>query len=277
MLDFFQKPWPCQKPVTAHPLTKGLVGAWTFNENGGGRVFNASPYRNVGDWIYQVGNNPGGRKVTLGGKGVYANDNAEKESHLTIASTPDPGFWHDAFSQASWYFIFTIDGDSSGPMELMNEGGSANGVSFGYRNGPNTLVMAVETDGADDELASTSTFTPSSTPLHMCGVMDGTAIRLYINGVLEDSGTIGALGSHANEPGLLGCFAGTSPLAGFEWDGTIITMFRYNRPLVASEVAQLYPNPYPMFEPIFDPSLFGFVAVAPPAGIEIFRRRIEGY
>ena len=106
-LSFKLKPLTGQKASPYHPLVNGLVGAWVFNESGGERVYNAMPYSDWGDWIWQAGNNPGGWKPTPGGKGVYASDNTAKESHLTIAFTPDPGVWHDAFSQGSWYFIFT--------------------------------------------------------------------------------------------------------------------------------------------------------------------------
>src|SRR5690606_25681797 len=77
----------------------------------------------------------------------------------------------------------------SGPNVIVEAGSSAFGIALYYRNGGDTLHVGVVRNSTGVQLTSTSTFSESSPWFHLCGVMRGSDIRLYVNGEIEDSDT----------------------------------------------------------------------------------------
>jgi len=228
-----------------HLLAQKLAVGWLFNEHGGDTAF--SHGRMPGSELqFNAANMP--TWVPTGQGGIYTDNTASSVYAAAPISSPVAGIFHAAFTRASWVTWATIEVDTNGPMTLFEEGGSSKGIAIGYRNGPNTINFVVKTEGTDDELASSTTFTPSNDIICIGCVFDNGAVSLYINGVLEDTGSgLGAIGEHADEPGVLGPNGTDAYNSGEEWGGALCTAYRFDDVLTDQDMALLYADPYAMF------------------------------
>ena len=104
----------------------------------------------------------------------------------------------------------------------------------------------------------------------------GSVVRMYVNGVEYAGGWISGDGTGApyvnNNSFQIGAI---NSGGGEQWDGPIDYMYIYKRVLLRSTAQELHMRPFQMFVSPFWAWLSS--VVGPPAGIEIFRRRIEGY
>ena len=219
-----------QKPVTGIPLRpdrhwskEGLVGCLLFNEGGGNTVFDLSGNGNTG---------------TLNG-GLYWDS--------SYISHPPGIFW---------------PGDVGDYIELPTKGINANigtviiaytrdsgggGYLFGHQNGNNRLYLkgvAYEIAIADSSgLTLTNANTASDVSQVLAIVYDNNAWRAYQDGAFINSGTYnGSISSLASTWRI-----GDHNTDHSIWDGRIFYFYWWNRALSASEIAQLYREPFCMF------------------------------
>lgn len=227
----------------SHPLARGLVGCWLFNEGGGSRVFD-SARRNHGtltnmdpasDWV----NGKFGRALDFDGSDDYVNfgdysatdglrrlsvDLVVRVDNVTN-STPGRhwvGKWGGAFGTNCEWIISQADG----------QGGK--------------LVFAAVTNGANYFLlTTTSNILTSGAWVRISVVWNGGTVgSIFVNGV-QQAVTNSSLGSptaimtSTAEMRFGRQTAGTASLAG-RIDRCVI----YNRALTAAEVRQLYVDPF---------------------------------
>ena len=242
MLDPHKKPWPYQKVNTAHPLAKGLVGCFLFNERSGNIANDSSRNLNTGTI---TGANWDGGTLKFNGTTTYVitpHNQFDKDIGTFISS-----FSHDvASSDATLRWLFDSDGtrhsiwrDTAGVTHRINSyvdgrGGIFNIPDYGANSWHHIAFMW-------NKHADT--------------------LNCYWDGVEIPETPLGSFATTALGTNLhLGARYTNNNL----WNGAIEYIFLYNRELTGSEVQTLKINPYQMLEPVFNEVLFGYVA--PVAG-----------
>ena len=241
------KPRPFRKPRKGHWATKGLVGLWLFNEGSGGQVFDLSGNGNTGtilgttSWVAgKYGSalsfpNSAGCEVQLGTSDVIDFTGSFTIVIGTYIATPN----QDGIYGAS-------DADAEG-INIMMSGTGFDIWIFGLTDGYFSMANSAVVDNAWNEIALS---------------YDGAAKKFYANGVLKiseaDTGSITPV---------TGNYSIGECRGGFPYNSLVSHCYLYNRALSSSEVAQLYWNPFCMFEQ--DPIELWSAATlggAPPAG-----------
>ena len=236
-------------------LWRGLVGAWcpSLGHTGIFTLRDVSGKGNhgamvggfvAGNWHmtpegYALGYNGINNKVTL------ANFNPLLTNQITVVArikrTDDITFHHAVSRHDGWWL--------SG-------------------SGSNNIRFATITSG---EVSTNSYSLALDEWYNIVGVYDGAYVYLYVNGVLfhkiAQTGNMSASGSMR-----IGGYWGNDT---FNWKGGIGNLLIYNRAFAPSEVKFVNANPLALFQLADLP--FGVAAEVVAAGIEIFRRRIEGY
>lgn len=211
----------------AHPLSRGLVGAWLMNEGAGSVVRDVSGNGYTGA-ITSATWSPGrfGTCLAMGGSGTV---NAGDIEVLDGCS---------ALTISIWCMATTLGFPDIGVL-VNKDAGSAR--SFYLRVGT-TEILSFGVYNSDGTLGSTQSDafwkSDAGTWRHIVGVWDGTTVSAYINGVLN--GTPGSLSgvmrSNAYSVGI-----------GTDWPGSIDGPMVWRRALTASEIQSLYRDPYQMF------------------------------
>ena len=245
MFDPYKKPWPYQQINTAHSLAKGLVGCWVMNEGSGDKVFDLSGNGNHG---------------IITGAVWTPNGLDFEDSGSTYITIPDSSILDitDAITVSAWIIL-----ESSSDLHTIIE----KGYNSGEGNEPYVLRydhIGAELhfgtyDGTEVEVEWTRTGTHGLNELiHVVARFDGSTYKLFTNGIERASTTNSQKISISGEDLYIGC----SYVDGItrKFDGIIDNVSLYNRALTHSEIKQLYINPYTMFESVFDPALFGYVA-----------------
>lgn len=255
MFNAYKKPWPYQKINWAHPISKGLVGCWVMNEGGGNKVYDLSE----NGWVGTLASN-----LFWAGDGVDFSGSGDPDSIATtylgvlgsgdrtilicfklsteVAST-DYVFLEYGENNPGEKVTLRVAEDASDALRLEHGGG--------YITGTKTNL--------DDGAKHTIGFALKGTTLNDC--------TLYVDGL---SDAVTASGNPAvafdTVPSEL-VQLGYGATRGADFDGIIYHCYFYDRALTPSEITQLYINPYAMFEPMFDPALFGYVS--PVGGLSI--------
>ena len=178
--------WRLDYPDTAYNVTTRDGG-----DAGGGHI----------GWDgASVATTPFGRGVAAGGG--------------MAVTSPDPGFWHDAVAERTWFGVCTIERAAAGSFDLFIEGGSAGGVDLSYAAASDRLrctfypgAANVDLTIADDPMrlvawAATYWDTDNTGTFFVDGRRVGTAA------------TSGAMAAHGAQPVLWGSSAGS--------DGTLL-------------------------------------------------------
>jgi len=219
-----------------HPLARGLVGCWLMNEGGGNKVFDLSGNRNTGTLTNMAfpptatsGWNPGkfGSALAFDGTNDYVDCGAVKPTgSITIAG------WFKTTSGSEHAIISTITTANKG---------------YALSVSPRLWLYIYGTTTCYKK--STDTTLNNGKWRFVAGVYDSSALTLtlYIDGIVAAgtlSGTVpSAIGVGQNAT--IGYGA-----AGFNYfNGTIDDLQIWNRALTASEIAWLYREMFPMFEP----------------------------
>ena len=162
---------------------------------------------------------------------------------ILVPTSPDPGYFHDEFSEKTVSVWVTVAPGGAGPRVAYEEGGTTHGIGIAYRNGPDTLVYVARISSVSVELASTTTFIEDNDVwVHVAAVYDNGSMKLYINGVEEAAGSNDTkVYAHAGEPGI-GQMVDNSAFNGSEtpWDGRIDNFKMFNRALSSVEIEALY-------------------------------------
>ena len=198
------------------PTPTGAISWWSAENNGRDR-FGRNNAALFGDTIFVPGRV--GQAFSFDGSGDYAQ--VATTSSLPVGASPR--------SVELWFKAPATPGESG----LFQYGSAAGGQMFGLitsGNAPGRLYFY----GHSADLAATTVIQPD-TWYHGAVTYDGTTIKLYVNGQLENQAPIG-LNTVLESYGLLiGHRAG-----GSFWTGQIDEPAIYDRALSASEIAAIY-------------------------------------
>lgn len=215
----------------SHPLSKGIVGCWLFNEGQGDKVNDISGNKNHGTLTNfshpattTSGWNPGrfGKTLKFDGSNdyIYAGSNVilYQPAYYTISC------WANKYANSSWNGLVEFD--------------------FGYGNKPSGLTGANNEQRVCFRNADVNeVWTPANSILynklyHIVGVwsVNYSNAKIYINGISQNiSGSgVGPMAFAGNKFG--------SAYANF--NGTLENVLLYNRALSPQEVQQLYISPF---------------------------------
>lgn len=228
------KPQPGARLNRSHPLVRGLVGCWLFNENGRRVV-------NLADGISSSVNSAQTWNTSDRGPALHFAGSPER-----IDAGNSPVFqdwtaltfevWARRTSSASNnQFIISKGNDTCGMDEVLT---GAWNVQFYIRTGAGTYPTV-----------NGSTVVNPNEWHHRVGVWDGANIRLFIDAI-QDGSDVSASGSLylQNDFGI-GIGYAVFDTARQHWLGDIglVRVWR-NRALSAVEIASLYADPYQTLE-----------------------------
>ena len=240
-----------------HPLSRGLVGCWLFNEGAGSLVNDISRNENHGRLTNMApnvqGSGWGGSKFGGGlefdGVDDYVDCGSQDLGNIDITvsmwlKTNDTA---DSYIFGGWHHP---DEPTATPPK----------VQFTVNVGADTHVNMFSS-ATSVRISSTTDITDNKWH-HIVFLYTGTAMKIFIDGIEEASGNAGNITWNnwqwqINNDG--GAPTSLNPI-----NGSIDSVRIYNRALSAEEIAWSYREPYVMFEPSFNPALL--YSAAPPVG-----------
>jgi len=232
-MKFFTKP-PLGTPLNpAHPLNRGLVGYWPFAEGAGGKTMDLSGKGNNGTLTNMVqGPTSGWTGGNFGGAMRFDGTN-------DFVAFTAPDISSSSFSISSW--ISTRDQSSRAWFSIGNQSIFNKIIHLAYVSG-----TSLRFGFYGDDNSFTYTLTNNKRYHAVFTYNNSTNERiLYVNGVHVGTGsgnaftgtTVGRIGSWINSPNNY-----------LYWNGSIDEVRVHNRALSASEVQQLYTDPFCMYE-----------------------------
>ena len=231
----------------AHPLARGLVGYWIFNENGGDRVADLS---GNGNTAVLTNMNPATDWVP--GKDGPALDFDGNDATLTLTKQIK---FDDNYSIVWWvnYDVVTQT-RYIGTTGLHNSLVLATATTMWIRtNDGGYLVFNVDSHSAGQWYQNVVT-------------RDGSGNwRWYINGKESSSGP-------TNDPDYLLIDSIGRASTGNLLDGKILSVSIYERTLSSEDTVELYTNPYSMFALPNVAMLYAEAAPPPGAAIPVFSK-----
>ena len=246
----------------AHPLARGLVGCWLFNEGTGDKIFDLSLNGNEGtltnmdpatDWV--AGKD--GWALDFDGVDDYvlvsnAGGSILNPSKISIVSSAKSTNVEDGVIVALWDSLNTTDQSYMLWLDF-------------------PIWEFIVRDSSSVAGAANSVNNATTNWTNLCGTYDGETVKLYVDGLEVGSNATpsGGLQSASTDDLFFGSKLGTNIVA---HPGQIDYIFIYNRVLTASEVLQLYRNPYQMFDPRISPAIFGTLVAAGGLSIPIAMR-----
>lgn len=236
---------PLLKPIRAiqlnksHPLARGLVGCWLFNEATGAQVFDTSGYQNIGalNGNTRWASGKLGSCLKFDGDGDYvdcSNDNSLKiTGPLTICGWVKPDNLTGSKAIASRYR--TTDNQRAYMLTVTND----------------TIKFWIDPNGDYINIKVVfSNRTIDTSWHHAVGRYDGTNMNIFIDGVKDSNNNTvsGIYASGANNR--IGAYD-----SGYFFNGLIGQVQIYNRALSDAEIAHLYREPFSMFGRAIEPIL----------------------
>lgn len=234
------KPLPSVPLNPAHPLARGLVGYWPFAESGGSRGQDLSRQGNAATLVSAtwVPTPLGSLPHFSGSSGSYAEVLSRTTYDLPTGTIV---CWMRSSQAVNFVLIHARSTSGSVSCILM----------FADNSGTGPLRVQVKDSAANTRADTTGTINLLDGQLHQVafswsGQASGSAWAMYTDGRLQTSGTFSgawAFGGSVLRWGVaLDAF--WTPL-----NGEVGPTCWYNRPLVASEIAQLYRRPFSLLAP----------------------------
>jgi hypothetical protein len=252
MIHLLQKPLLGVPVNWSHPLARGLVGCWLMNEGGGNKIYNLSGNRNAGTFVGDTQWAPGkfGSCLSFDGTGDYVTTNKD------IIGT-------ESFTISAWIYLKS-SAATMGIVESAETG--APGFVAGLITGNLFLRVARR---AVEWLATGATILPLNTWVFVACTYNGTAGNttvVYLNGRTDGNNYDTDIFTSGNL--YIGIYRNSY------FNGYIDDVMIFNRALTAQEVAQLYREPFCMFD---RPSI-GLLYVPPAGGQTIldYERGVRG-
>jgi len=226
---------PILKPIKAiqlnksHPLSRGLVGCWLFNEGTGNKVFDLSGNGNIGILVADTHFVPGkfGSALDFDGTGDYVNCGNKNSLNTT-----------SAFTVLVWIY----------PKSDVRGGVIARSDTYVTKESFDIFVYPTKRiyfrlgDGVDHITLSASVLELNKWQ-SIVATYNGSSAKLYKNTTEVSSATISNIIT-SNLPVMIGKEGDLSDC----FDGLIEHAMIFNRALSASEVAQLYREPFCIFD-----------------------------
>ena len=221
------KPYRGTRLNVSHPLARGLVGAWLFNEGTGNKVFDLSG--NGRDGIFDATLTPtwapGGVKFTNDGDVLTFPSQSMVEFTVIIKLK--------AAYKNTW--VLPIGETSVDPNFIGRQ---------------NTGTFRIYDDAAITHDMTTDVYVENTIETWTVSY-DTVNIKFYINGIYK--GLVAANSMTL----VVDSFGSTISLDTYSLNGIIYHSYLYNRALTASEVQQLYLNPYQVFDFDVTAAIFG--------------------
>jgi len=231
----------------SHPLARGLVGCWLFNEGSGNKVFDLSGNNQTGtlqaDAHFEAGKY--GSVIDFDG-----------DDYISVVTNRDIG-------NGSYAIVSRIKTgtDVTGSTRvILGKRNTAGRYPFELEINNyiiNKTQLGVNRfDGTSSEKVLSGTDAIANKDYWVAGTWDGTNLKLYVDGILKNTVDASALGDSSNTDNYS---IGAREKSGSElhWDGKINYVYLYNRALSASEIALLYREPFCMFDRVWRPGLIG--------------------
>lgn len=250
MTSLLTKPKPVAMINPFHPLARGLVGCWLFNEMSGSLSNDISGYKNHG--YFEDGSSWCPSRF---GGGLWLDGG---NNWIDCGSNPifDSAFGTNKFTLSVWMYSI-LKTDIQGIINKRDSYyySASPGGLFMDSNGT-TLRFVLGTGNESETYDSITTILTSNTWYHIVGVADGTYMYLYRNGLLVSGPTAITKNPPTNDDNVtIGCQLPRHR----EFEGIIDEVRIYNRALSAHEVKQAYQFP---FADIITPSLSRFYVAA---------------
>ncbi len=220
----------------SHPLSRGIVGCWLMNEGGGGKIFDLSGNGNNGILYGNTHFVPGkfGNCLSFDGSGDY----------VSISENTAFNFTTQGFSISIW-----VRGRTDGVAGVISRRQTEHVGNIGYAINVAGGVYRLYIDGDNYQQVGN---TNDNNWYHIVLTSDGTTKRIYCNSII--AGSITAVISSSSYSLVLGRFS--NDLNDYYFNGEIDDVMIFNRALSATEVAQLYREPFCMFERVITPAVF---------------------
>jgi len=240
------KPLPGIMLDPLHPLSKGLVGFWLFNEGSGDLAYDISGYGNPGTLKNMLPNTQGSKWQGSRFGGGLAFDGTDDYVNI-----PDSNIWDltGDYTITIWLkrasFDITVSEIAIGRMTSDSTWWhTPYSVAFeadvGDRDKP--VFSIQQSAGAWECVYSNEAITDMNWH-YIVGIKEGAYLRIYVDGTLRNSANVGTGDPYlTNTPLLIGA-AYTSGSYGF-FNGTIDEVGIYHRALSAEEIKQLYRDPF---------------------------------
>lgn len=222
---------PSPKVNPDHPLSRGLVGAWTFSEGSGNKVRDVSGNNNDGTvqnsaapvWI----GSPYGWAYTLKTTGNYFFSNAIKVTQFTLSCVlqSPTGQWNNNCFDS-----------------FLNQRSSGNTATEAYLFGPespgNDLSLSLRVGNASANAKLTVTPTVDITQWHhYVATYDGVTGKIYVDGNLIGSSALNITIAFAGTPNSLAIGDDSGAGLGRALSANIAQASVHNRAMSANEVA----------------------------------------
>lgn len=230
------KPPPGTRINFGHPLSRGLVGYWPFNEGSGDKVFDLSLNKTTGTFT----NSPLWLPGTAGSAIDFQSADDDyvdfgNPSHLELYSnlTVIIGFKHDGGTYQRLFAKGRSDGTGSAhPIEV--------------RTGSSETTLELRGYDSTATLYSCSATISNNTFYQLAATVEPTAVKLYLNGLYqsEDSITGGLSTIRSAYHWLLA----TRDSAAGHGDWIVEYVYFYDRTLSTGEISRLYREPFCMLE-----------------------------
>lgn len=245
----------------SHPLARGLVALWLFNEVVGNKVFDLSGNRKIGTLTLGPYFTPGkfGSSVFFDNTDDYIDcGDIDLQGAMTVSAwvnTPALGSNSDIVSNLTL-----------GPPENMQ---------YLFRIGEQgPLQFQWNNTGTTEFWFTSNGIISINTWYHVVVVRDAaTNVKIYLNGVeqgITQGGSQAVPATHGNTQ-----IGKTATFGGSTFNGLIDHVIVWNRALSASEIAWLYREPFSIFEKVRIPF---FIPVVPPVSPNFTdRNNYNGY
>ncbi len=238
MIDILhQKPLLGRQINWAHPLAKGLVACWVFNEGSGNKVYDIASHRYDLDFVNGPVWSPGenGHSVLF--------DDGDSEY---LGRGDGLGFTDWPITISCWF-----NSDAALNQSLMTIGDldASNDIELRLRDPADSdIIIYIEDQGGGLEFAGTSSNWSLNTLHHACGVIESDVKR----SVYLDAGNKGTDIDNIGWPtGVDNTTIGATRYASTisqHMSGRIDLPMVWNRALTDDEVEWIYREPYAMFQ-----------------------------
>ena len=230
------KPPPRAMINPLHPLSRGLVGYWLFNEGAGSRANDISGHGNHGT-LKNMSPNTGWGGSKFGGGLQF-----DGVDDYVIKTSMSPDFDEKSeISVSVWFKPNSLDtgGASKYLISLPEVSSGWNGIDIIQQNAIIGFDLATH---SDDSLGMISTTLTDTDWHHITLTYDGITLKAYLDGasVGNDPVTLGTGLKHASKQLNVGRFGSF----GSHCAGAIDNVRIYNRALTALEIKTLYHNPF---------------------------------
>ncbi|MFZ2148721.1 MAG: LamG domain-containing protein [Sedimentisphaerales bacterium] len=219
----------------SHPLSRGLVGLWLFNEGSGNKVFDLSGNGNTGTFA--------GNTVWVPGKFGSALSFDGTTDYVGVGSNSIL-----ILSGSNLSIVASIKTSDIGNRLIFGAYQPSNPYS-GYAFRINASKLGYFSSAFGSWVEANSSYADGVQHI-VAFSLNGTSCSFYRDGVFDGTQTSAAPASYTGNKAI-----GARNDGNYSFLGTIDFIMIFNRVLSASEIAQLYREPFCMFEEAMRPKL----------------------